>query len=394
MSLLKEVLDKQFHWTNLQYGWVNFSFQLSYGIGVLGFGSFIDRYGTKIGYATAIIVWSLAAGAHAVIAGVGGFIFVRFVMGLGEGGNFPAAIKATAQWFPRRERALATSLFNSGANFGACLAPAVVPLIAYRFGWQWAFVVGGVAGLIWLAVWLPLFDDPANSSRVSDSEMALIHSDPPDKNDNGRPVDWRELLAHRQAWSFAVAKLLTDPVWGFFLIWLPDFFLKTFGLDIRHSWTLLVGIYAIITVLSVFGGWLPGWLHGRGWSFTAARKASMLAFAFAVLPVAFVTRIPAWPAVALFGLAGAAHQAWSANLYCTLSDMFPKRAIGRLVAMGTAAGAVGGMILPLVTGWMLDHVHHAYTILLPVCSVAYLVAFGLNHLLAPRFEPLDAGASS
>ena len=392
LSLLKPVLDEQLGWTSTQFGAINSAFQAAYGVSLFFFGWFIDKFGTKIGYAVSIGAWSLAAVAHALVNSIGGFFGARIALGLGEGGNFPAAIKATAQWFPKMERAFATSLFNSGANVGAILAPAIVPAIACSMGWHWTFVFAGMAGFVWVAAWWPLFDYPEKSRRVSAAELAYIESDAPDPSDVGGNVTWGMVLRHRQAWSFIIAKFLTDPVWWFFLIWLPDFFKKTRGLDIKNSWVLLVSIYSIITVLSIFGGWITGWLAGRGWSITRARKTGLFAFALCVLPIAIVTHVGDWTAVILIGLAGAAHQAWSANLYTTVSDMFPKRAVAKLIGVGSTAGSLGGMAFPLITGILLDRFANGYAIIFGFCSVAYIIAFIANHLLAPRFESVTLTA--
>jgi MFS transporter, ACS family, hexuronate transporter len=388
LSLLKPILDEQMGWTSTQFGAINSAFQAAYGISLFLFGWFIDRYGTKIGYTVSIAAWSIAAMSHALVGSISGFFAARVALGLGEGGNFPAAVKAVAQWFPKKERAFATSLFNSGANVGAILAPAVVPAIAFSLGWHWAFIFAGLAGFAWLFFWWPLFDAPERSKRVSAAELAHIESDVPDPDDRGGNVPVREVLRHRQAWSFITAKFLTDPVWWFFLIWLPDFFKKTRGLDIKSSWTLLVSIYGIITVLSIAGGWVTGWLVSRGWTITRARKTGMVVFALCVLPIATVTHVGNWTAVILIGLAGAAHQAWSANLFTTVSDMFPKRVVASLTGMGSTAGSLGGLAFPLITGMVLDKFTNGYAIVFGFCSVAYLMGFVINHLLAPRFEPV------
>jgi ACS family hexuronate transporter-like MFS transporter len=392
LSLLKPILDEQLHWTSTQFGAVNSAFQAAYGVSLFLFGWFIDKYGTKIGYAVSIAAWSLAALCHALVFSIPGFFIARVALGVGEGGNFPAAIKATAQWFPKRERAFATSLFNSGANVGAIIAPAVVPTVALHLGWHWAFVFAGLAGLIWLTAWLPLFDNPEQSKRVSAVEFAYIRSDTPDAGDDKGQVSYRSVLRHREAWSFIAAKFLTDPVWWFFLIWLPDFFKKTRHLDIKQSRALLVSIYAIITVLSIVGGWVTGFLTSRGWSITRARKTGMVIFAAAVLPIGIVTRVDDWTAVVLIGLAGAAHQAWSANLYTTVSDMFPKGAVASLTGIGGAVGSFGGMAFPMLTGMVLDNFSNGYAIIFGFCSIAYLLAFAVNHFLAPRFDPLYPSA--
>jgi MFS transporter, ACS family, hexuronate transporter len=393
LSLLKGILDQQIGWTNEQFGWVNSAFQLSYGLGLLGFGWFVDRFGTKIGYGVSIAAWSVAAAAHSLAGSVGGFLSARVALGLGESGNFPSAIKAVALWFPKRERAFATSIFNAGTNAGALIAPAIIPWMAYTFGWQSCFVIAGIAGLLWLFLWIPLYDVPEMSRRVGAAELVLIHSDREDEGAQAK-VPWLSLLGYRQTWSFFIAKLLTDPVWWFFLIWLPDFFKKAYGLDIKKSWIHLVTIYAIITVLSIFGGWITGYLTRRGWSVTRARKTSMAAFALLVLPVFFATKFGVWPAVLLIALAGSAHQAWSANLYTTVSDMFPKRAVASVIGIGGMAGSAGAALFPIYCGRVLDryklagHEADAYTHLLHILAFAYVLAFVLQHLCAPRFEPV------
>ena len=392
LSLLKEILDKQIGWTNEQFGWVNSSFQLAYGIGLLGFGWFVDRFGTKIGYGVSIAAWSVSAAAHALVGSVSGFISARVALGLGEAGNFPSAITAVALWFPKRERAFATSIFNAGTNAGALVAPAVIPWMAYRFGWQACFVAAGLAGVLWLFLWVPFYDVPEKCRRLNAAEKALIRSDLGDEKPQER-VPWLSLLRYRQTWSFFIAKFLTDPVWWFFLIWLPDFFKKAYHLDVKKSWVHLVTIYAIITVLSIFGGWVTGYLNKRGWTVTRARKTGMVVFALLVLPVFFATRFSVWPAVLLIALAGSAHQAWSANLYTTVSDMFPQNAVASVIGIGGMAGSAGGFLFPIYCGKVLDKYKllgnevGAYTHLLHILAFAYVVAFVLNHLCAPRFEP-------
>ena len=389
LALLKTTFDKELGWSQTQYGAVNSAFQASYGVSLFFFGWLVDRYGTKTGYAMSIAAWSVAAIGHAFVNSIGGFFGARIALGLGEGGNFPAAIKATAQWFPKRERALATALFNSGANVGAVLAPAVVPAVASSLGWHWAFIFAGIAGFAWLGLWIPLFDLPERSRRVSAGELAIIQSDTGGA-DVARPATtWGEVLRHREAWGFIVAKFMTDPVWWFFLIWLPDFFKATRGLDIKKSWVHLVSIYAIITVLSVFGGWLSGFFVDLGWSVTRARKTAMMIFAVCVVPIAAATHVGDWTAVLLIGLAGAAHQAWSATIFTTVSDVFPKRTVAKLVGIGSTAGSLGGIGFPLLTGVLLDHFTNGYAIVFTICSGAYIVAFLIHHLLAPRLDPVD-----
>jgi MFS transporter, ACS family, hexuronate transporter len=393
LSLIKPILDVELGWTNEQFGMVNSVFQGLYGIGLLIFGWIVDKYGAKAGYAISIASWSLAAMGHSFVSSVTGFVMARAALGLGEGGNFPSAIKATALWFPKRERAFATSIFNSGTNVGAIVAPAIVPWIAYEYGWQMAFIAAGAAGFIWLLLWIPFYNKPENSKYLSRQESILINSDSDEKVSTKPKVSWLGLLKYRQTWSFIVAKFMTDPIWWFFLIWLPDYFKKTRGLDIKDSWVHLVTIYTIVTVLSISGGWVTGYLTRRGWSVTRARKTGMIIFAISVLPIFFVTSINDWAAVLIIGLAGAAHQAWSANLFTTVSDMFPKYAVASVIGIGGLAGATGGMLFPVFSGRLLDvftaqdNVTGGYAVLFSICGFAYIITFAIHHLLAPKFEP-------
>ena len=399
LSLLKPILDDKLHWTNQQFGQVNSAFQAAYAVGLLLFGVFVDRFGSRIGYAVSIVAWSVAAIGHAAVGSVAGFTMARVALGLGEGGNFPSSIKAVALWFPKRERALATTLFNAGANVGAIIAPAIVPALAFRFGWQMPFVVMGCFGLAWLLLWLPLYNDPSRVRRVSPVELAYLAADSAADGPAGsEPLPWHAILRYRQAWSFIIAKFVTDPVWWFFLIWLPAYFKSARGLDIKTSWVHLVSIYSIITVLSVAGGWLTGRLV-RGLGIGRGRKTAMLIFALCVVPILLVTKTSDWGSVALIGIAGAAHQAWSANLFTTVSDMFPKRAVASVVGIGGMAGSLGGIIFPLYAGKLLDRFQAAgnittgYAILFTICGSAYLVAFVVNQLLAPRFVPIELPGS-
>jgi ACS family hexuronate transporter-like MFS transporter len=394
LSLVKPILDVELGWSNEEFGIVNAVFQGAYGFGLLFFGWFVDRYGAKVGYAVSIIGWSFAAIGHSVVSTVTGFMIARASLGVSEGGNFPSAIKATAQWFPKRERAYATSIFNAGTNVGAILAPAIVPWIAFTYGWQMAFVFAGVAGLLWLLVWIPFYDRPEKSKRLLAPERAYIESDR-DEATQGQKVSWLRLLRYPQTWSFIVAKFMTDPVWWFFLIWLPDYFKKTRGLDIKESWVHLVTIYVIVTILSIFGGWVIGYLNKQGWTITRARKTGMFVFSLCVIPIIVVTNVGEWVAVLLIGIAAAAHQAWSANLYTTVSDMFPKNAVASVIGIGGMAGATGGMLFPIFSGRLLDtftasgNVTAGYAILFGICAVAYVVTFLFHHLLAPKFEPFQ-----
>ncbi|MEO6567496.1 MAG: MFS transporter [Opitutaceae bacterium] len=395
LALLKPTLDLELGWTNEQYGQVNSAFQAAYAISYVAFGWFIDRVGIKLGYTVSIIFWSLAAISHSFVGSVAGFRWARIALGAGEGGNFPACIKAVACWFPARERALAASIFNSGTNIAAVIAPAVVPPLAYRYGWHMCFIVAGAAGFAWLLLWIPLYRNvPKDSRFVSDGERELIdRGQPPEAS--GEAIGWLSLFSYRQTWAIVLAKFLTDPVWWFFLIWLPDFFKKTRGLDLKGSWVFLVAIYGISTCLSLCGGWLSGHLINRGWSVTRARKVSMFIFSLCVVPVVFAPGMGDWGAVFLIGLAGAAHQAWSATIYASTSDMFPRRSIAAISGIAGMAGAVGGILFPPFAGRLLDHYKltaggesAGYVILFTMCGSAYVIAFLLNHLFAPRFEPI------
>jgi ACS family hexuronate transporter-like MFS transporter len=275
---------------------------------------------------------------------------------------------------------------------GAILAPALVPPIAAAWGWQAAFVFAGILGFLWLFLWIPFYNVPEKIKNMTEGELAHIRSDAPDAGAVEGKAPWLTVLKYPQTWSFIVGKFLTDPVWWFFLIWLPDYFKSTRGLDIKHSWTLLVTIYSIITVLSIAGGWFTGFLNQRGYSVTRARKTGMFIFALCVVPIVAATSVGNWPAVLLIALAGSAHQAWSANIYTTVSDMFPKRAVATVTGLGGMAGSLGGILFPIVTGMLRDHYKSnptaGYAILFAICGSAYLIAFGLNHLLAPKFEPI------
>lgn len=387
LSLIKPILDTELGWTNTEFGFVNSAFQGAYGLSLLFFGWFVDRFGAKIGYAVSITFWSVAAMAHAAVGSVSGFVVARAALGLGEGGNFPAAIKSVTQWFPKSERAFATSIFNAGTNAGAIIAPVMVPVIALTWGWQWAFIGAGILGLIWLFFWIPWFDLPAKKN-LSPAELNHIGTGQENEKLKTETLPWSGLLKYRQTWAFIIPKFLTDPVWWFFLIWLPDFFNKR-GLEIKSSWIHLVSIYSIVTVLSITGGWLTGYFMRQGWSVNKARKTGMLFFAICAVPILFVTSLDNWQVVMLIGLAGAAHQAWSANLYTTVSDMFPASAVGSVIGIGGMAGAIGGMLFPPFVGYIIDqyttggNADPAYSIIFTICAFAYLLSWGLMYLLTP-----------
>ena len=403
IGLLKPTLQAQFGWSEIDYADIVFAFQLAYAVGLLMAGRLIDRLGARVGFAVAIVVWSLAAMAHAeaeafggfagaVLAVVGltytvsvaGFIFARFALGLGEAGNFPAAIKVVAEWFPKRERALATGLFNSGTNVGALATPLIVPWITITWGWYWAFVATGALGFLWLAWWWVAYRPPEQHPRVSASELAYIRSDPPESTVR---VPWRTLLKHRQTWAFAIGKFLTDPVWWLYLFWIPDFLNRNHGLDLTTVGPPLVAIYLVADVGSIGGGWLSSTLMKRGISLNRARKTAMLVCALAVLPIAFAAGAKElWVAVALISVAAAAHQGWSANLFTLTSDTFPRQAVGSVVGLGGMAGAIGGMLIAKLTGYILQATG-SYVPVFLIAASAYLIALAVIHVLMPKLEP-------
>ena len=372
LALLKPMLDAELGWTNEQYGYVNSAFQAAYAFGLVSFGWFIDRFGVKIGYAVSIFAWSAAAAAHALVGSVAGFRWARVALGVGEGGNFPAAIKTVAQWFPRSERAFANALFNSGTNIGALIAPAVIPLMAINYGWRSTFIAAGALGIIWIFFWIPLFKE---APKLADEEITST-----------RKVPWLSLLGKRQAWAYMVAKFLTDPVWWFYLIWLPDYFKREQHLDLKSSALPLVVLYGIVTVLSIFAGWLVKRLAESGHDIVKVRKVSMLIFALCSLPIFFVRGLGMWEAVLLIAFAASAHQAWSASLYATISDTFPKEAVASVSGLGGFVGSIGGMIFPIVAGRILDSNVNGYAVLFGFCAFAYVVAFTIHHLLVPKLE--------
>ena len=383
LGVLAPLLQDEIGWNEVEYSYIVMAFQAAYAIGLLCAGTVIDRFGTRIGYAIAISIWSLAAMSHAFATGVIGFIAARFALGLGEAGNFPAAIKTVAEWFPQRERALATGIFNSGSNVGAIVAPALVPVIAVTLGWQAAFLFTSVLSAAWLVTWLLWYRTPDRQPKLSAAERSYIGDEPVAVE----KLPWLGLLRHRQAWAFVAAKFLTDPVWWFFLFWLPKFLNSEYGLTLLGLGLPLIAIYVFADVGSIAGGWLAGRFIKRGWSVNRARKTAMLLCALCVVPVIFAARADnLWLAVALIGLATAGHQGWSANVFTLTSDLFPRRAVGSVVGIGGFAGAVGGMLVSSATGLLLQATG-SYVPLFIIAGSAYLFALLVVHLLVPRMQP-------
>jgi len=387
LGILAPTLEKEIGWSEIEYSHIVMAFQAAYAVGLVVFGRLVDVLGTRHGYAISIFAWSVAAVAHALARGVLGFGVARFALGLGEAGNFPAAVKAVTEWFPSRERALATGLFNSGANVGAILAPLLVPWLTLRFGWQMAFVVLGSTGFVWLVFWYWLYGSPSSSRRVSAEELAHIQSDPPEAVT--AKVPWRSLLGYRQTWAFVAAISLTAPIWWFFLYWLPKFMHQEYGLDLASLGPPLVVIYSMTTVGSIGGGWLSGALLKRGWSVNAGRKTAMLVCALCVVPVVFAAKASnLWLATFLIGLAAAAHQGWAANLFTLVSDMFPKQVVASVVGLGAMFGSVAAMAFAQLTGYILQTTG-SYWPLFAIAAGAYLMALAIVQMLTPHLEPAE-----
>ena len=386
IGILKPVLQTEIGWTEIEYSWIVFSFQTAYAIGLLFVGNLMDRIGTRVGSSLAITVWSIAAMAHAAASSVMGFAAARFALGLGESGYFPGAIKTVSEWFPKKERALATGIFNAGTNVGALVTPLVVPIIAATYGWQMAFIITGAIGFVWLVFWLLIYRKPEQDAKLSKAELAYIQSDPPESTVK---IPWARVFPHRQTWAFAIGKFLTDPIWWVYLFWLPDFLNKQHGLDLKNFGPPLAVIYIIADVGSIGGGWLSSALIKRGWSINAGRKTAMLICALSVVPIVFASLTSnLWVAVLLIGLAAAAHQGWSANIFTLASDMFPRQAVGSVVGIGGMAGSIGGMLIALIVGQILQATG-SYVSIFIIAASAYLVALGIIHLFAPRLEPAN-----
>lgn len=397
ISFLKSTFTETMGWTDGDYSNVEIVFKVFYAIGLLGAGHLIDKVGTKIGYGLSTFLWSLAGVATALVNTVLGFQIVRGALGIAEAGNFPAAIKTVAEWFPKKERALATGIFNSGANIGAILTPLTVPFIVANWGWQWAFIITGLLGFVWLIFWFILYEVPAKHKRLSGAELAFIQSDNAEEagtvaDDNQSKISWLKLLGFKQTWAFAIGKLITDPIWWFYIFWLPDFFESMYHMKITAASWPVAAVYLLSTVGSVAGGWLPMYFINKlAWPVRKARKMSMLIYAFCVLPILFALVLGAinmWYAVLVIGIAAAAHQAWSANIFTTVSDMFPKNATGSVTGIGGMFGAIGGIALSFfVQKNMFVHyraigkIEVAYYIMFIVCGLAYLSAWLVMHFL-------------
>ena len=387
LGILAPLLQRELSWSETDFAAIVSWFSAAYGLGFLVMGRVMDRIGTRKGFAYSVVVWSIAAMSHALASGVASFSAARFALGLGESGNFPGAIKTVAEWFPTKERSFATGIFNAGTNVGAIITPLVVPWIALTWGWRAAFIATGALGFIWLLFWLAVYRRPQEHPRVSPAELAHIQSDAPEPV---KPIRWRGLLSHRQTWAFAIGKFMTDPVWWFYLYWLPKFLDTRFGVKLSGVALPLIVIYLIADVGSVFGGWLGGAFIARGWSVNAGRKTTLLIPALLIVPTMFAPRAASlWTAVLIVGVAAAAHQWWSANIYTLSSDMFPRHVVGSVVGIAAFFGALGGFLFQRLTGWILQRNGSDYTPIFLICAFAYVGALLVIHLLTPRMTRVE-----
>jgi len=386
LGTLAPELQTKIGWTESEYSNIVIAFQLAYAIMFLVWGGVLDRIGVKLGFAIAIIVWSLAGMGHALAASALGFSVARFFLGIGEAANFPASLKTVAEWFPKKERALATGIFNAGTNVGAIIAPATALYLSDKFGWQSAFLFTGAVGLLWLFWWWGFYRKPEEHPRLSEAEFKYIREG--EAEEVGEKTPWLPLLKYRQLWAFAFGKMLTDPVWWFYLFWLPKFLNKNFGIKGSGLIPFLTVVYLIADVGSVGGGWLSSWLIKRGWTTNRARKTALFSFAF-IMPLVTLAYYSSnvWTAVILIGIAAAAHQGWSANLFTLTADMFPRKAVGSVVGIGSCAGALGGIMLPLYAGKVLDQNPSYYLPMFIIAGGTYLIAWFVIHFFAPRLEP-------
>jgi ACS family hexuronate transporter-like MFS transporter len=388
LAVLKTNLQHQFGWNEIDYGNLVFAFQTAYALGMLVVGRFIDRIGTRRGYAVTMAFWSLASMAHGLASSITGFLVARFALGFGESGVFPGSLKAVAEWFPKKERALATGIFNAGTNVGAALTPLIVPLIYVRWGWRGCFFAVGAIGFVGLALWLWLYRPPEQHASCSEKELEYIRSD---AVKSSRKTRLTEIIWNRQTWAFVSGKFLIDPIWWFYLFWIPDFLERRHGLSLRQIGLPILVIYVLADVGSVAGGWLSSFLLHHGKSVNMARKTALLVCALSIVPIIFAAKVEStWADVLLIGLATAGHQGFSTNLLTLPSDMFPAASVATVAGFGGAAGAIGGMLIAQVVGHILQWTG-SYTIPFFIAGSAYLIALGVIQVLAPRLEAVRLG---
>jgi ACS family hexuronate transporter-like MFS transporter len=399
IGILKPLLETDLGIGEKAYSHIIMAFQLCYGVAMVLAGRLIDKFGTRLGYAVSVVLWSIAAMGHALARGVWGFGFWRGFLGVSEAGNFPAAIKAIAEWFPKKERALATGIFNSGTNVGAIVAPLAIPAIVQVWGWQAAFIITGAIGFIWVVFWFLYYDLPEKHRKISKSELEYINSDVDEQAVTTEKVSWLKLFRYRQTWLFFIGKGLTDPIWWFYLFWIPGWLstVRGTGLDVKKFGLPLAFIYTMTTVGSIGGGWVSGYMIKKGMSPFRARKITMLIFALLVVPIIFAQSpyVSTWGAVCLIALAASSHQAWSANIFTTVSDSFPKKAISSVTGIGGMAGAVMGAFISYIAGAILEHfkglghIETGYVIMFSIAGSAYLLAWIIMTVFAPKIKKVD-----
>jgi MFS transporter, ACS family, hexuronate transporter len=383
LGVLKPSLQAEMQWSEQDFASIVFWFQLAYALGYIAFGKVVDVLGARLGFSIAVAIWTVAHMAHGLASSITQFALARVGLGIGEAGNFPSGIKAVTEWFPQQERSFAIGIFNAGANVGAIITPLIVPIIVLAFDWRMAFYLTGLLGIIWMIAWWVMYRRPREQARCSAAELAWIESDPPDPV---APIAWNQLLVKRETWAYALGKFCIDPIWWFFLFWLPGYLFQRYNLDLKSFGLPLAAIYLLSDVGSVAGGWMSSRMIKHGWSVNSARKLTMLACAVCTAPIFFAQDVSSlWGAVLLIGLATAGHQAFSATLYTFPSDVFPRNAVGSVVGIGGTLGAIGGMSMALFTGYILESTH-SYALLFAICATAYFLAVAIVHLLSPRLD--------
>jgi len=386
IGILKPFIADDLGWDEADYGYIVTAFQIAYAIGLLTTGHLLDKFGTRIGYTWSIIVWSIAGMAHAAASSVTGFAFFRFALGIGESANFPAAVKSIAEWFPKKERAFAAGLFNSGSTVGAILAPIMVSVITVKFGWQWAFIVTGALGFIWLIFWLTYYQIPTKHPKVSIEEIEYINQDEEEKNE--KPIRWIDLFKHKQTIAICSTRFISDWVWWFFLFWIPDFLSKTHNINIKEVVLPLIVIYAVSSIGGIGGGWISSNFIKHGKSVDYARKVTILMSALIVLPVMFVSQVAnLWVAVALIALAAAGHQSWASNIFTIVSDIYPKNAVGSMMGLSGFMGAIGGALSASFVGVLLESTG-SYFFIFVLASSVYLLNWIIIKISIKKIEPL------
>jgi ACS family hexuronate transporter-like MFS transporter len=396
IGLLKPYLEKEFSWSETDFSHIVMAFTAAYALGLLVMGGMIDKLGTKIGYSVSVIVWSTAAMFHAIAKSVFGFSVARVFLGLGEAGHFPAAVKTVAEWFPKKERALATGIFNAGTSVGVVIALLLTPYIFAHYGWQNVFWITGSLGFVWLIAWLYFYEVPSKQNKLTPAELAYIESDATANPTVKRNIPWRRLFYYKQTWAYVTGKFLIDPIYWFFLFWLPSYFSSTFNLDLKKPSLELMIIYGATTIGSILGGYFSSVLVKRGWPVIKARKTVLFIFAaieLSILSAQYISNV--WMAVVLISTVVAVHQAWATNIFTMASDMFPKQSVSSVVGIGGMAGAIGGILFPIFIGYVLDsyklagNITAGYNLIFTICGFTYLTAWLIIHLLTRNTKPIE-----